>query len=157
MGRPRAPLPTSRVDRPAIGCTFLLLLGLSIGACRTSAPPVPRYIVTATAINLVGLGHPGLCLAVDPTDAQGVWWWEPGPAGCSTRTTGPTVFRAQLATVAAPTRSGVIAVRFQLQLMSGPRDVRLVLQDGGLRVTASDARVSTERRDDLDIPPAYGR
>jgi hypothetical protein len=72
-------------------------------------------------------------------------------------TTGPTVFRAQPATVAASRSSGDIEVRFQLSLMSGQRDVALRLQEGSMRVTASGARVSTERRDDLDIPPAYGR
>jgi hypothetical protein len=136
---------------------LLLLLGLSPVACRSSAPSVPRYIVTVTPINLVGVGHPGHCIAVDPTDAQGVWLWEPGPSGCSSRTTGPMVFRAQPATVAVPIGSGAIEVHFQLQLMSGPRDVELLIQDGGTRVTASGVAVSTERRSDLDIPPAYGR
>jgi hypothetical protein len=65
------------------------------------------------------------------------------------------VFRAGLATVAADRSSGAIDVRFQLQLMAGSRDVRLLLQDGEVRVTGSGARVSTERRGDLDIPPAY--
>jgi hypothetical protein len=156
MGCPRERLPTSGVPGSVIRCTWPLLLGLSLGGCRTSARPVPRYIVTVAPINLVGAGHPGLCIAVDPADAQGVWWWEPGPSGCSSRTTGPTVFRAP-ATVAAPGGSGDIEVRFQLQLMSGVRDVRLLVHDGGVRETASGALVSTERRRDLDIPPAYGR
>ncbi len=33
----------------------------------------------------------------------------------------------------------------------------VLLQDGNMRVTASDAQVLTARRTDLDIPPAYGR
>jgi hypothetical protein len=113
--------------------------------------------VTATPLNLVGLGHPGFCIAVDPADPQGVWWWEPGPSGCSSSINGPTVFHAERATVTAPANSRNIDVRFQLQLMSGPRDVRLLLQDGTMQVTTSGVGVSTERRGDLDIPPAYGR
>jgi hypothetical protein len=139
--------------------TFLLLLGLSLGACRTVAPSVPRYIVTLTPVSLgVGPGHPGLCIAVDPADAQGVWWWQPGPSGCSSRITGPTVFRAHLATVATAQDSGATEVGFQVPLMSGPpRDFKLVVQDDSLRVAASGERVSTERRSTLDIPPAHGR
>ena len=155
MGRPRASLPPARIDRSAICRTCVLLLGLSLGACRTSPPPTPRYIVTATPLNVVGVGHPGLCIAVDPADAHGVWWWEPGPSGCSRRTTGPTVFRAELATVAASPGSAAIDVRFQLHLMSGPRDIKLLLDESGMRVSPSGARVSTGRRADLDIPPAY--
>jgi len=134
----------------------VLFLGLSVGACRTASRSVPRYIVTTKPLDIVGVGHPGLCIAIDPTDEHGVWWWEPGPSGCSTRTTGPTVFRAQLATVTANRGSDDIDVRFTLQLMNGSRDVRLHLQDGGLSVTGSGARVPTQRRDDLNIPPAYG-
>jgi hypothetical protein len=133
--------------------SVVLLLGLSL-ACRSSAPSVTRYIVTATPIDVLGVAHPGLCVAVDPTDAQGVWWWEPGRSGCSSRSTGPTVFRAERATVTAPTQSGAIEVHFRLQRMvTGPRDVGLVLQGGGIRVIASGARVATERRSNLDVPP----
>jgi hypothetical protein len=67
------------------------------------------------------------------------------------------VFRAQHATVAVPIASGAVEVHFRLQLMSGPRDVELLMQDGGMRVAASGVAVPTERRGDLDIPPAYGR
>lgn len=131
-----------------------LLLAASVIACRSSAPPVPRYIVTATPIDILGTGHPGFCVAVDPTDAQGVWWWEPGRSGCSSRSTGPTVFRADRATVAAAKPSGEIEVHFQIALqVSPPRDVNLVIQDATLRVGASGARVATERRNDLEVPP----
>jgi len=53
--------------------------------------------------------------------------------------------------------SGPIEVNFTLQLMSGPRDVTLVLQNSEMRVAASGVRVATQRRADLEIPPAYGR
>jgi hypothetical protein len=151
MGRPSAHLPKSQR-------ACFLLLGLSLAACRTGAPLVPRYVVTVTPFSVVDPRHPGLCVAVDPADAHGVWWWEPGPSGCSTRTTGPTVFRAHLATVGKPSASGAIDVGFQVPLMVGPpRDVRLVLHDNGMREVASGTQVSTERRSNLDIPPAYDR
>jgi hypothetical protein len=137
---------------------LLMLLGFSSVACRSLAPSAQRYLVTATPINVVGVGHPGLCIAVDPSDAHGVWWWEPGPSGCSTRTTGPTILRAERAEVMARTGSSDVDVRFRLQLMIvGPRDIDLVIQDGGMRDATSGARVQTERRGNLDIPPAYGR
>lgn len=137
----------------------LLLLGLSLGACRTLAPAVPRYIVTLTPVSLgPGPNDPGLCIAVDPADAQGVWWWQPGPSGCSSRITGPTVFRAHLATVATARGSGATEVGFQVPLMEGPpRDFRLVLHDAVMRVEPLGEQVSTERRSTLDIPSASGR
>src|SRR5688500_13556002 len=101
----------------------LLLVGLALGACRTSAPSVPRYLVTVAPIQVLDARHPGLCIAVNPADPHGVWWWEPGPSGCSSRTTGPAVFSAHHATVSARKSSGAIDVGFQLPLMvSDPLD-----------------------------------
>jgi hypothetical protein len=158
MGRPWAPRPNHRIQRSATVLTVPLLLGVSLGACRTLAPSVPRYIVTVTPVRLGGgppARDPGLCIAVDRSDAHGVWWWQPGPSGCSTRITGPTVFRAHLATVATGRDSGTTEVGFQVPVMEGPpRDFRLVLHDDSMRVVPSGERVSTERRRDLDIPPA---
>jgi hypothetical protein len=51
---------------------FPVLLVVFLFGCRPSAPSVPRYIVTATPVDAVGGGW-GVCIAVDPTDAQGVW------------------------------------------------------------------------------------
>jgi hypothetical protein len=49
-------------------------------------------------------------------------------------------------------------VAFQVPVMEGPpREFRLVLHDGGMRVVATGERVSTERRRNLDIPPPHGR
>lgn len=138
------------------GRALVPLLILFSTGCSTS-PPLPRYIVTATPIDVVGGGF-GVCIAVDPADAQGVWWWQPGPSGCASRTTGPTVFRGDLASVKPSTDSRTIDAGFTMQLIgSGSRDVRFVLQDASLRVRGSDVQVATERRSDLDIPPAYGR
>ena len=138
----------------AFAWAFVLPVSLCSGACGTR--PMPRYIVTTTPMNLVGAGHPGICLALDSVDARQLWWWEPGPSGCATRSTGPTVFAAHLARRPALTTAGDIEVHFQLQLMSGVREVPLLWQDGGVSVRPSGPRVSTERRANLEIPSAYG-
>src|SRR4029453_19107515 len=71
------------------------LLGLALVACRSMPPEAApaRYIVTTAPLG-VGAASPGICVAVDPTDPQGIWWWEPGWSGCSSRSTGPGVFHA---------------------------------------------------------------
>jgi hypothetical protein len=134
------------------GVVSLLLVPFLFG-CRTSAP---RYTVTATPVDVVGGGF-DVCIAVDRSDAQGIWWWQPGPAGCASRITGPTVFRADRAQVSASADMRSISARFTLPLQSGNRDVTLALQDSGMLVTDSGVRVPTERRANLEIPPAYGR
>ena len=69
-----------------------------------------------------------------------------------------TGFSAHLATVATDKDSGATEVGFQVPVMEGPpRELRLVLHDDDMRVVATGERVSTERRRDLDIPPAHGR
>jgi len=117
---------------------------------------VLRYIVTTSPID-VGISSK-VCLAIDPTDRQGVWWWEPGRSGCSSRSTGPGVFHANDAVVARR-QSETVDVRFRLGLHVAPDsarppfiDVRLVLHDDGMLEAASGARVPTERRDNLKIP-----
>ena len=153
MGCRPSPSQTSRVLGSVLRRTWLLLLVLPLGGCRTAAP-ASRYIATVTPMNLLGPGHTGLCIAIDPADAQSAWWWEPGTSGCGTRSTGPTLFRVP-ATVAARS-SGDIDVHFQLPLHVGERDVRLLLQDGSVRDSVSGARASTARRPNLDIPFAFG-
>jgi hypothetical protein len=156
MGKQTGALSTIRMRQSAAPCTFLPLLLVFLFGCRTSGTSTPRYTVTATPVDVVSGGF-GLCIAVDPADTQGVWWWQPGPSGCASRITGPTVFAGDRASVRASRDSGSIEVNFTLQLMSGPRDVALVLQNSEMRVTASGVRVATERRAALEIPPAYGR
>jgi hypothetical protein len=110
--------------------------------------------VTATPIE-VGLGNLGLCIAVDPLDQHGVWWWEPGATGCSTRSTGPAVFHADEATVSATMPSGATALAFRLQTHSSTRpyiDVHLMLEGNHMRALQTGKRVSLQRRRDLDIP-----
>jgi hypothetical protein len=69
-----------------------LVVGLMCGGCRRAVrdddQTRPRYVVTASPID-VRVGS-GLCVAVDPSDPKGVWWWQPGE-DCSSRSTGPMV------------------------------------------------------------------
>jgi hypothetical protein len=140
----------------------ILLLSASV-ACRSA----PRYTVTATPINLIGPGHPGVCIAIDPTDAQGVWTWEPGLVGttsqsspnhgyasdCSRRSTGPTVLRADQPRVTAFPTLDAVEVHFEIQLqVGGPRKVSLVLQNGVLRNEATGTQVAIVHRSDLNVP-----
>jgi hypothetical protein len=122
---------------------------------------VPRYTVTAMPIDIVG-PH-GICIGIDSTDPHGVWWWEPHweLPGCTGRSTGPDVFRAQQGTVAI-TSSGAVEIRFQLVLITryrpgmssteGQRNVRLLPENGRMRDTASGASVTTHKRRDLNVP-----
>jgi hypothetical protein len=95
----------------------------------------------------------GICVGVDQTDRHGVWWWEPGQSGCSTRSTGPGVFPAVDATVVLTAASAPIDVRFRQPRMLMPSvDVQLTILDGYMLVSGSAQRVSVEQRNDLDIP-----
>ena len=159
MGPPRAPLPTPRVRRPAIRGTVLLLLGLAPAACTTSAPSVPRYIVTATPLNLVGLGHPGglqLLASILLTHRASGGGNPDRQGGAPSAPPAQRFFARTSQRLRHPQCPSEIDVRFQLPLISGPRDVSLLVLDGTMRVAGSDERVSTGRRDDLDIPPFHG-
>jgi len=128
---------------------LVLLILVPIAGCRSSQP---RYIVSTTPMLFIDPRHPGLCVAVDPTDAKGVWWWEPGRSGCSSRSTGPNPFPAAAARVARTT-SGTLDVSFEIQLMrAGPRVVRLEVTDREMREAATGLNSRTERRATLDIP-----
>jgi hypothetical protein len=147
--------PRGAWDPPPAGLIAVVLFGLStIAAC--TAPPAPRFIVTATPID-IGVGTQ-VCIAVDPADPRGVWWWQPGRLGCATRSTGPGVIAAERPAVARPTPDA-IDVSFQVGRHVGPpADVRLFLISGGTRMRsiASGAEVATERRADLNVPEAVG-
>lgn len=143
---------------------FLVLPAFSLVACAAasqSQTSLPRYLVTESPID-VGLGSWGLCVAVDPLDERGAWWWEPGASGCASRSTGPGVFSADQARVSQPTQSGPTTVSFRVQTHSKTQpfvDVRLVVESGSMRAVGSDARVALQRRNDLDLPelPRRGR
>jgi hypothetical protein len=137
-----------------------LPLAVALAACRTApqtTPAAPRYIVTAASI-AVGLSK-GLCIGIDPDDAQGVWWWEPGSSGCMSRSTGPDLFHAERAVVTSRRGSDAVEVSFRVQLSAPPTstlprfaDVRLIVDNGEIRAAASGARVTAARRADLELP-----
>jgi hypothetical protein len=81
-----------------------------------------------------------------------MWWWEPGGLGCSTRSTGPGVFHAQTS-VGTRLPSGDIKIHFPLQrIMADPLDVRLLVQEGGMRVLNSGGWTPTVRQAVLEVP-----
>ena len=134
------------------------LLFVFVWQTPSPAASVDRYIVTVRPID-VGVGA-GLCIAVDPTNPHGVWWWEPGRTGCTSRSTGPDVFPAESARVVAASPAGRLNVSFRLPTHSSTRpfvDVRLIVEDGMMRNTTSAAAVPVVRRKDLKIPDASGR
>jgi len=49
---------------------FVACLMTVLGACASH----PRYIVTSTPLRVIDPAHPGLCIAIDPTDPKGIWW-----------------------------------------------------------------------------------
>ncbi len=119
-----------------------------------------RYLVTESPIN-VGVS-PDLCVALDPNDQHGVWWWEPGASGCRSRSTGPGVFDAEQAVV-SHSSTGSIAAGFRLPTHSETRpliEVRLHIEGSRMRALETGAQVSVQTRVDLDLPempPAGGR
>lgn len=101
-----------------VGISVIIACAAAVGGRAQSAVPDERYLVSATPIDLGVRGPAHFCVAVDPTDRQGVWWWEAGATGCDSRSTGPAVFHADGASV-ANTASG-IEVRFRIPLVSRP-------------------------------------
>lgn len=135
-----------------------MALTLMIGGCRPgpgSEDPGNRYVFTVNPIDLrIGSGR--FCVAVDPENPRGVWWWEPGK-DCWTRSTGPAVFPAEEATISR-TASGALDIRFRIQLIhrsNSPRpsyaDIALTLVDGQMRAPATGSSVPTAVRRDLDV------
>lgn len=145
-----------RIATPFPLACFLVLLAAPLVACRPTSQPqlsAPRYVVTESPID-VGRGI-RLCIAVDPADRRGIWWWEPGATGCDSRSTGPGLFHADGATVSRSTPSGLPALAFRVSTHSVSRpfvDVRLIVEDGQMRTVESDVRVSLQRRGTLDVP-----
>jgi len=132
--------------------TVFLLLSLAVLACSaTSQSMVPRYITSASPIEY-------LCVAVDPLQKDGVWWWQSFTSGCATRSTGPGVFKADQATVSHATRSTVvITFRVGMHSTTEPfREIHLVIEGDSMHSIASGAGVPVVRRDNLDVPPIDG-
>ena len=135
------------------------VLAVALGGCGTTpqtSPVAPRYIVTAAPID-VGVVSRALCVGVDPSDAEGVWWWEPGSSGCMSRSTG--LMRAERAVVTSRGGPDALEVRFRVQLKAPPAstlprfaDVLLIVENGEIRAAASGARVGSARRANLELP-----
>jgi hypothetical protein len=135
-------------------CLASLTLWVALVGCGSR---VDQFVVTSRPLDVGVLATP-ICIAVDPDDRFGIWWWEPGATGCGTRSTGPGLFHAEHASVVA-LPSGVIECRFSLQVQARPgardaarADVALVLQHDRMRLAASGDEVPTERRNDLAVP-----
>jgi len=135
----------------------IVLLAVALAACRTS-PAAPRFIVTAAPID-TGVSSQRLCVGVDPAEPRGVWWWEPGLSGCTSRSTGPDLFRAERALVTSRGESEAFEVSFRMQLKRAAdsvlppyADVHLTVQDRAIRAAASGASVAIARRADLEVP-----
>jgi hypothetical protein len=126
----------------SIACVLTVLLG----ACASQ----PRYIVTSTPLRVIDPAHPGLCIAIDPKDPKGIWWWDAGPSGCSDRSS--STMDADRASVTRGT-AGTVDASFQVGLHSGRSlQVRLHALDGRIRDAISGLSVPAERRGTLEAP-----
>ena len=138
------------------GC-WLFLSALLLTACQPPGPPLPRYIISATPLDLTGEGLHVVCLGIDTADVNGVWWWQAGRSGCST-SSGVPVMRAEFARVNAFDDRQAIDVRFSLRTTGASleptryREIQLMVKDDTMQIAGSSARVATERRHDLNIP-----
>ncbi len=142
------------------------LLSVGLFTCRSLPPSSgPRqYIVTKAPLSLSLPSRP-LCVAADPADPHGVWWWEPGQTGCASRSTGPGVFHGERAAVAHYMRSQAIDVGFRVPLHGSPTnpdipayvDIALVVENGLMRSRDGSVRVPVEHRADLNLPELQPR
>ena len=124
-------------------CVVCLLTVL--GACASQ----PSYIVTSTPLKVIDPAHPGLCIAIDPNNPKGVWWWDAGRSGCTDRSS--STMAADRASVARAT-AGTVDASFQVGLVSGRNlQVRLEAFDGRIRDTISGLTVLAERRATLEL------
>jgi len=133
---------------PRSCCGWACLVGILTSACGSAEP---RYHVTERPL-ACGDGLV-LCVAIDPRDAQGVWWWEPGASGCDSYSTGPGVFPGDQASVSVPQPDGQISVSFRLPIhaTSEPyhRELRLLVHGDSIRVAGDDASTRLQRRSNL--------
>jgi len=121
------------------------------------------YVVTGDPIR-VHPGPGGLCVAIDPADPTGIWWWGPGRSGCASRNTMPgprqenaksiaALFHAVNASVSTDS-SEIVHARFRLGMQGQPEfiDVDLTVRAGVIRCTSTQAEVQAKRLDTLEIP-----
>lgn len=142
-----------RVIAPIYMLAMLTPMALSAMACKTAAPQpqLPRYIVSAEPLALIAKGHPGTCVAVEPTAApRGVWWWDAGRSGCGSASSSVMDATPNSGTLLQSSTDATIDVSFQIGLVSGDaRKVTLELRDGRMRELALGLEVPTERRNVL--------
>jgi hypothetical protein len=152
--------------RNATPVLLLATIAIALHASWVSAElglQVSLYIVTAEPIR-VHTGPGDLCIAIDPSDQAGIWWWGPGRSGCLSRNTTPgpgqesakglaALFHADRATVSEDS-SGTVHASFRLGLHGPPEfvDIELTAHAGRIRCTQTGAEVSTKRLGVLDIP-----
>lgn len=145
---------------------FWAIIALALQA--SSVPAASRlqrsaYVVTSDPIS-VHPGPGGLCVAVDPADPTGIWWWGPGRSGCASRNTMPgprqenakgiaALFHAVDAAVSTDS-SEIVHARFRLGMHGQPEfiDVDLTVRAGVIRCTSTLVEVQAKRPDILDIP-----
>jgi len=129
------------MSRRSVAC-----LSIVLGACASQ----PRYIVTGAPLKVIDPAHPGLCIAIDPKDPKGIWWWDAGPSGCTDRSS--STMAADRANVTRRT-TGTVDGSFQVGLIDGRNlQVRLEVFDGRVRDTISGLSVALERRATLEVP-----
>jgi len=143
-----------------------VVLAVASATCRSTPvarPRSPHYVVSADPIS-VRSGPGGLCVAIDPADPNGVWWWGPGRSGCSTRNTipGPHQENAKGLTalfqvtdaVVSRDKAGATEARFRLPMHGPPDfvDVDLIIHNGHMLCVATGAQVRARQMSHLDIP-----
>ena len=129
-----------------------VVFGLSLPAIAAPQKRAAEYLVSAAPLT-IGAPAGDLCVAVNVADPRGVWWWEPGQSGCSTRSTGPGVFRGEGGSVS--TASGAATeVRFRARLSDpwGVVSVLVLLERETMHSAATGSTVSIIRRKDLEVP-----
>jgi hypothetical protein len=131
------------------GATVVLITS-TVVACKSTPEPT-RYFVTTEPIVPVGNG---LCVGVDPSDPHGVWWWDVGRSGCSSRSS--SVMHPGDAVASAT--DGALDVRFSVGLISAPpepqsRAVHMIFKGESVTLVDAEKPVTTGvlRRSDLDL------
>jgi len=139
----------------AIG--FAVLLGTSLAGFQQSA-----YLVTSEPIT-VHDAPVGLCVAIDPTAPTGIWWWQSGRSGCTSRSTMPgprqenvrgraALFHPDSAAIERDSAETIFA-RFRLRMQFNPNiEVELIARGSRIRCTSTGAEVPTRKLNVLDIP-----
>jgi hypothetical protein len=164
----RIVMDPAAMDRHAMKKNILVTVVVAVVVGCRSIPieltQTRHYIISAEPIG-VHPGPGGLCVAVDPADPTGVWWWGPGRSGCSTRNTMPGprqenakglagLFHATDAAVVSRDKGATTEAHFRLSMHGEPAfvGVDLIIRGGYMRCVSTGARVSTKQVANVDIP-----